>query len=761
MEVETVLDFAARCGLEPRDYQARIIAKAFDAFTVSKFRNVLIESPTGSGKSAMGLLLCKLLEEKYGYSFGWVAMRRKLLHQAAKENDRIGVKNIQFVSMFDKNAGKFDFMVGDEAQHDAAATMANLHQTTAANMSLGLTATPFRTDRIKLSFDKVINDCGVRFLIEKGYLSQFERMVISDWHPVTVATRFLEDRERWGKSVIYMQNKDLCYETQERLVAGGVSAAVMLGTQSNEERNELFERFEDGDLQVLINVYLLSEGFDCPELKTVWVRDSGKLCTMQMCLDSKTEILTPSGWKKDGEISIGDQVAAFNMETGNITWEPTLEVISRKIQPSEDFISLKNQHLDVRVTDQHNMIYKSRFLTNRRWKKKTARELMEKCQPYLIPVCGVMQSRGLGLSNGELKLLGLWLTDGGTSFGPKKRKTKYITLIINQSEKSDQHTNITSIFKDCGLPYRRKVSPKRKGRLEHYAPNVRYLVGQRYIKSLLSFISSGKITSLRMLEEITPEQFTSLLIGMQIGDGKKRKTADYKPRTLCLCLGNDRNFIDEFQSLCVRKGYRCNLSYYEYKPNEWNKKGEYGWLAYVKKQAYTTIGGKTKLNPPRNSFQLEGKKQETEDVWCVRNKLGTIITRRNGKVAVVGNSGRVLRKDPKNPAKIANIVQSQQTWYPYTKCAKAQREYLWESGQWRSIEPSELSEKIAQIVQDEILPMPVFLPPYLDFAGKTSIRVGKNGEVNVTKRRRKENVIMMPGDFVADDFDNADEGEYL
>ena len=406
MEVETVLDFAARCGLEPRDYQARIIAKAFDAFTVTKFKNVLIESPTGSGKSAMGLLLCKLLEEKYGYSFGWVAMRRKLLLQAAKENDRIGVKNIKFVSMFDKNAGKFDFMIIDESQHDAAATMSDLHQDTAAKMSLGLTATPFRTDRIKLSFDKIINDCGVRFLIEKGYLSQFERLVIPDWLPATVATRFLEDRERWGKSVIYMKDKELCYETQERLVAGGVKAAVMLGSQSNNERNELFEQFEDGDLQVLINVYLLSEGFDCPELKSVWVRDSGKLCSMQM-------------------------------------------------------------------------------------------------------------------------------------------------------------------------------------------------------------------------------------------------------------------------------------------------------------------------------------------------------------------SGRVLRKDPKNPAKIANIIQSQQTWYPYTKCAKAQREYLWESNQWRSIEPSELSEKIAQIVQDIILPVPVFLPPYLDFAGKTMIRVGKNGQVEVSKRRRKENVVLMPGDFVPDDFDNADEEEYL
>ena len=44
-------------------------------------RSVMIESPTGSGKSVMGLLVAKLLQSMTGAKVGWVAMRRNLLER--------------------------------------------------------------------------------------------------------------------------------------------------------------------------------------------------------------------------------------------------------------------------------------------------------------------------------------------------------------------------------------------------------------------------------------------------------------------------------------------------------------------------------------------------------------------------------------------------------------------------------------------------------------------------------------------------------
>jgi superfamily II DNA or RNA helicase len=209
-------------------------------------------------------------------------MRRKLLDQAKKENERIGVKNIKFISMFDKNPPQAEFMITDEAQHDAADTCLALHHNMKALYFLGLTATPFRTDKIKLAFEKIISDCGVRFLIEQGYLANFDQYVVPEWTPYFVAQRYLEKPDEWGKSIFYFKNADQCYEFKKHVADKGLQCEVILGNLSQTQKDDIYTRFEEGALKALVNVYLLTEGFDAPDLQTVWVRDSGKLPTMQM-----------------------------------------------------------------------------------------------------------------------------------------------------------------------------------------------------------------------------------------------------------------------------------------------------------------------------------------------------------------------------------------------------------------------------------------------------------------------------------------------
>jgi superfamily II DNA or RNA helicase len=71
--------------VEPRPYQGRIVAKALEHFRQG-LRSVLIESPTGSGKTVMALLVARALQRQFGVRVGWVAMRRYLLAQAAAGN---------------------------------------------------------------------------------------------------------------------------------------------------------------------------------------------------------------------------------------------------------------------------------------------------------------------------------------------------------------------------------------------------------------------------------------------------------------------------------------------------------------------------------------------------------------------------------------------------------------------------------------------------------------------------------------------------
>lgn len=268
--------------LEERDYQVRIIGKALDAYNSEKFRSILIESPTGSGKTVMGLSVLKRMSEIHKKAkFNWVAMRTKLLRQAEEENERVKVPRIKFISMFDRKPPKADFMVTDEAQHDAARTCAEMHEKTGVRWSLGLTATPFRTDRIKLTYEKIINDCGVRFLVEQGWLSPFRQFVLPKWDPETVATRYLAEPERWGKSVFFFVTRDLCLDFHNR-IKDSVNAACIFGDTPWEEQERIHDEFDNGKIKALTNIFMLTEGFDSPDLRTVWVRDSGRLCTMQM-----------------------------------------------------------------------------------------------------------------------------------------------------------------------------------------------------------------------------------------------------------------------------------------------------------------------------------------------------------------------------------------------------------------------------------------------------------------------------------------------
>lgn len=289
--IETaVTDFLAACDVQPRAYQRRIIQSALQMLAGSFPRrdgrasvdasSVLIESPTGSGKTVMGLAIASLLQRITGCRVGWVAMRRNLLAQAAAENARrrFGLQ-MQTISMFEKNPPDVDLLVIDEAQHDAATSMANLHCQIRPTWTLGLSATPYRSDRIKLCFDQVIRDAGIASLIADGYLSPYHHYTLPYYTPQAIADLLINDPDKWGQSLVFFHRREQCDLLKLLLTQAGVGCEVVTAS-SNRERQ--LAEFEAGRLPVLINMAILTEGFDCPELRTVFCRPSGKGCTIQM-----------------------------------------------------------------------------------------------------------------------------------------------------------------------------------------------------------------------------------------------------------------------------------------------------------------------------------------------------------------------------------------------------------------------------------------------------------------------------------------------
>jgi len=194
--------------------------------------------------------------------------------------DSIKCEKINFISMFAKEFPPCDLMVIDEGHHFACASAVHADSASRASLILGLSATPFRTDRMQLSFEKIIKDAGIHRLIHDNYLCPFEHWIMEErWNATTVAGIYLREPEKWGKSVAFFFNHRECYKFQEILADKGIHCEVITHITDREKQ---LDEFGAGKFNIVANMAILTEGFDCPELKTVFVRDSSKLPTIQM-----------------------------------------------------------------------------------------------------------------------------------------------------------------------------------------------------------------------------------------------------------------------------------------------------------------------------------------------------------------------------------------------------------------------------------------------------------------------------------------------
>ena len=379
-----VNDTISKTLVEPRPYQRRIVQKAVQMYlgqyeglngsNEDPSDSIMVESPTGSGKTVMGLLALKSLQAYIpDLQVGWIAMRRNLLSQAAKENHEKGidVDNISFVSMFEREpealveasaSGKPVIMVIDEAQHDAATSMAHLHNIIKPSKILGLTATPFRTDRMKLCFSKVIKDAGIHQLIQDGFLSRFDHYSIPDWSVETVAAAYVADPERWGKSIFYFNDTDRCFQLQNMLRSFGFASEVVTGSSNCEKQLEMFKT---GQIQILINCMKLTEGFDEPSIKTAFVRDSGKGCTMQM---------GGRAFRKHADIPVKNIVQSRNTKWPFIkTAMPVMQYIWQNGQWASLTVNPRLNQINeaMRVAIAQTQVEMPKFVTERSKKKVT------------------------------------------------------------------------------------------------------------------------------------------------------------------------------------------------------------------------------------------------------------------------------------------------------------------------------------------------------------------------------------------------------
>lgn len=361
----------------------------------------------------------------------------------------------------------------------------------------------------------------------------------------------------------------------------------------------------------------------------------------QQCLDSKTEILTNKGWLGiDANWSQEDvQVAAYNIDDTSITWSRAERFV--RLLGDEEMYGIQNPHLDIRVTAGHRMIVEPMRMSGKRHESRTTsygprQFVTASTMPRhgRLPLCGSQIGSGLPLSDDELVFLGLFMSDG--NFNASNG-----TVRLFQSERYPYVIElIERTLRNCAFKYGHHVETKDSNfgarsplhvwtisRWSRKNPGV----GLRGWDSLTPYID--KEWSSRF-DDMTSDQLRLFLMGFWAGDGQKTAgTYSYDPHTShTMSIATRRQSVaDGLQSLCVRRGLRCNVA---------QARPEF-WIVHISDDQTWSVQTRAGDNRPRWRVVAS---DPLERVWCVEVDTGAIVTRRNGKVAVVGNClGRLAR----------------------------------------------------------------------------------------------------------------------
>ncbi|WP_313367700.1 DEAD/DEAH box helicase [Sphingobacterium mizutaii] len=303
-------------GEELRNYQKNIIKDTL--YNLNHHRSIMLQMPTGTGKTTVMSSLVKTYIKKIepNKRILIVVHRKELVEQIYLRLRRFGIlagiimsgenyeptKQVQVASistLIRKKELPFNIslVVVDEAHHILAKTYLDVIKKYKDSKVLGLTATPIRLngDGFDHIFEKLICSHKIEWFIENKYLSQYKHLALIDQsikniqidkikneYDQSSLTEFMQsDRkianvlaayQRYSigrKTIIFCVDINHMKKLAERFLANNIQNHCIDSFTKKEEREAILKSFRNGDVNVLFNVNIFTEGFDCPDIETV------------------------------------------------------------------------------------------------------------------------------------------------------------------------------------------------------------------------------------------------------------------------------------------------------------------------------------------------------------------------------------------------------------------------------------------------------------------------------------------------------------
>lgn len=303
-----------------RPYQEKLVSRAVAA--LKKRGNTLAVAPTGAGKTIMLAELARrhggrqcVLQHRQELTSQNLSKFKKVnpgahvgLYNADVKSWR-GDTTFAMVQTLSRNGNvnsipPLDLLIIDEAHHAVADSYQRIVDTVRDRnpscVIAGFTATPARGDGkgLRAVFDNCCDQISLHSLINMGFLvrprtfvcalegvdeqlrnvrktrsgefdmEQVEHIMDVDVHNEAVVREWKKlagDR----KTIVFCSTVQHAEHVAEVFRASGVNAATVAGTTPDHERAATLTRFDKGDLQVLVNVAVLTEGYDSQPVSCV------------------------------------------------------------------------------------------------------------------------------------------------------------------------------------------------------------------------------------------------------------------------------------------------------------------------------------------------------------------------------------------------------------------------------------------------------------------------------------------------------------
>ena len=282
-------------------------------------RSVMAQMPTGTGKTYLLTAVIDSFVSNNPMEKVWiVAHRRELVsqidetvrksHSYFASNTSSLLSSVKAMSIqwlmrhYDEIEEEPGMIVIDEAHHALAKTYKEMWERFPNAKFLGLTATPCRLNGKGFTdlFDVLVQSWSVPEFISKGRLATYDFVSIKSdgmtqrlidslqkrgadgdyqnkemdmlLNKKPTIERLYQSLEEFGKDrkgIVYAINISHAQKITKLYQENGVKAIAIDSKTPATERQQDIEAFKKGDIQVLVNVDIFSEGFDCPDVEFV------------------------------------------------------------------------------------------------------------------------------------------------------------------------------------------------------------------------------------------------------------------------------------------------------------------------------------------------------------------------------------------------------------------------------------------------------------------------------------------------------------